>query len=68
MKHLGIAQAVDHPTLGRIELVGQAVSLSRTPSELRLPTPERGEHSDAVLGELGYDAAAILDLRRRGVV
>jgi len=68
VKHLGLAQAVDHPTLGRIELVGQAVTLSRTPSALRLPTPERGEHTDAVLGELGYDAAAIADFRRRGVV
>ncbi|HKO06345.1 MAG TPA: CoA transferase [Alphaproteobacteria bacterium] len=68
VKHLGIAQAVDHPTLGRIELVGQAVSLSRTPSALRMPSPERGEHTDAVLRELGYDAAAILGLRQRGVI
>ncbi len=68
VKHLGIAQPVDHPTLGRIELVGQAVSLSRTPSQLRMPSPERGEHTDAVLGELGYDAAAIASLRQRGVI
>jgi crotonobetainyl-CoA:carnitine CoA-transferase CaiB-like acyl-CoA transferase len=68
VRHLGIAQPVDHPTLGRIELVGQAVSLSRTPSALRMPTPERGEHTDAVLRELGYDAAAILGLRQRGVI
>jgi len=68
VKHLGIAQPVDHPTLGRIELVGQAVSLSRTPSQLRMPSPERGEHTDAVLRELGYDAAAILGLRQRGVI
>ncbi len=31
VRHLGIAQPVEHPTLGPIELVGQAVSLSRTP-------------------------------------
>jgi len=68
VKHLGIAQTVDHPTLGRIELVGQAVSLSRTPSALRMPSPERGEHTDAVLHELGYDAAAIASLRQRGVI
>ena len=68
VRHLGIAQAVDHPKLGRIELVGQAVTLSRTPSALRTATPERGEHTEAVLAELGYDKAAIASLRQRGVI
>jgi formyl-CoA transferase len=68
VKHIGIAQSVDHPTLGRIEVVGQPVTLSRTPSAIRTPTPERGEHTDAVLRELGYDDRAIAGLRDRGVV
>ena len=37
------------------------------PAELR-PTPDQGEHTEAVLSELGYDAEAIERLRRRGVV
>jgi crotonobetainyl-CoA:carnitine CoA-transferase CaiB-like acyl-CoA transferase len=36
------------------------------PEELR-PTPDQGEHTDAVLRELGYDASAIEALRRSGV-
>jgi formyl-CoA transferase len=68
VRHLGIAQAVDHPTLGRMKLVGQAMTLSRTPSELASASPERGEHTDAVLGELGYDADAIARLRAKGVI
>lgn len=32
------------------------------------PPPRFGEHSDAILGELGYDDAAIAALRRDGVV
>jgi itaconate CoA-transferase len=32
------------------------------------PTPELGQHTDAILGELGYDAAAIAGLRERGAV
>ena len=68
VKHLGVAQAVDHPELGRVELVGQAARLSRTPARLDTATPGLSEHTDAVLGELGYGAADIAALRERGVV
>jgi crotonobetainyl-CoA:carnitine CoA-transferase CaiB-like acyl-CoA transferase len=44
------------------------VDLSRTPWELRTPTPEKGEHTDAVLSALGYDATAIAGLRARGAI
>ncbi len=68
VRHIGIAQPVEHPSLGRIELVGQAVTLSRTPSKLKTATPERGEHTDAVLRELGYDGEAIAALRAKKVI
>jgi itaconate CoA-transferase len=32
------------------------------------PIPSLGQHTDAILGELGYDEATIGDWRRRGVV
>jgi crotonobetainyl-CoA:carnitine CoA-transferase CaiB-like acyl-CoA transferase len=68
VRHIGIAEQVDHPSLGPIEVVGQAVTLSRTPSAIRSATPERGEHTDAVLRELGYDATAIAAFRSKGVI
>ena len=68
VRHLGMATPVEHRTLGETFVVNQAVGLSRTPCRMRRATPDKGEHTEEVLGELGYDAHAIADLRRRGVV
>ena len=70
VQHLAIAYPMQHPTLGAVKVVGQAVHLSRTPQppQARLPTPEMGEHNNDVLGSLGYDGDAIAGLRERGVI
>jgi formyl-CoA transferase len=65
---LGMAQPVMHPELGRQELVGQGVNLSRTPAQLRKHAPDAGEHTREILEQLGYAAAAIDDLKKRGVI
>ena len=68
VKHLQMAHPVHSPKLGDIELIGQAINMSRTPFEMRSATPEQGEHTEAVLKEAGYDAAAIASFRQRGVI
>jgi crotonobetainyl-CoA:carnitine CoA-transferase CaiB-like acyl-CoA transferase len=68
VKHLHVTRHVPHKVLGDIEVIGQAVELSRTPWGVHSPTPEPGEHSDEVLRELGYGAAEIADLRTRKVI
>ena len=67
-RHLGIATPVHHPELGDIEVVGQPVGLSRTPSEIRSATPARGGETDEVMHEFGYSDAQIADLRARLVI
>src|SRR5712672_1435549 len=51
VKHLKMAHPVTSPKLGPIELIGQAINMSRTPFEMRSATPEQGEHTEAVLKE-----------------
>jgi formyl-CoA transferase len=70
VRHLGIARQVEHGTLGTLGVVGQPINMSAAPQPetLRMATPELGEHTDAVLAELGYDAAAIADLRMTNVI
>jgi crotonobetainyl-CoA:carnitine CoA-transferase CaiB-like acyl-CoA transferase len=68
VQHLGMARAIDNPKRGRKEHLGQAVRLSRTDWALRLPTPEHGEHTDAVMRELGYGEAEVAGFRARKVI
>jgi crotonobetainyl-CoA:carnitine CoA-transferase CaiB-like acyl-CoA transferase len=68
VKHLGIAATVEHPKLGRKQILANAATLSRTPARVATPTPEIGEHTDEVLRELEYSAEEIEKLRKGGVV
>ncbi len=68
VQHLHMAVPVHHPVLGDIELVNQPIELSRTPSEIRTATPECGEHTNAIMHELGYSDGQIADLRKRIVI
>jgi crotonobetainyl-CoA:carnitine CoA-transferase CaiB-like acyl-CoA transferase len=68
VKHLNITRHVPHKVLGDVEVIGQAVELSRTPWGIHSPTPEPGEHNDEILHGLGYGVAEIADLRARKVV
>ena len=70
VKHLQMARSVDHGSLGEIDLVGQAINLSRTPEpeRLRMATPEFGEHTNEILQELGYDLDQLEALKKREVI
>ena len=68
VQHLALAQPVVHPRLGPQRLVGTPINLSGVADGIRGATPEAGQHTDAVLAELGHDAASIAALRARGVV
>ena len=64
VQHLGIVQGVTMKDKSQMNLIGQPVGLSRTPSRLAVRPPELGEHTDAVLKEFGFKAREIAALRK----
>jgi crotonobetainyl-CoA:carnitine CoA-transferase CaiB-like acyl-CoA transferase len=69
VQYLKIRRPVDHPNLGTYDIVGQPIHMSAYPQPERLrPTPDQGQHTDEVLRELGYAAAAIAELHQKRVV
>lgn len=67
--HRQMLQFVEHTTLGRIPQVGHAQKFSGTPSQMILPPPVLGEHTDELLRDvLHYTDDEIGELRRSHVV
>jgi crotonobetainyl-CoA:carnitine CoA-transferase CaiB-like acyl-CoA transferase len=66
--HHDMVHEYDHPEAGRLRLMGQPLVFDGTPTRDPGAPPTLGEHTDDVLRDLGYDAAAITDLRARGIV
>lgn len=65
----GYLQDVEYPGLPRpATLVTPGVELSATPASIRARAPRIGEHSEAILGELGFTPAEIAALRRASVL
>ncbi len=53
VQHLGMVKELDHPKVGKIKLLGGAVTFSDTPAEILTPAPTHGQHTDEVLAKYG---------------
>jgi crotonobetainyl-CoA:carnitine CoA-transferase CaiB-like acyl-CoA transferase len=61
---------LDHPTEGRLKLIGFPWKFRRTPASIRLAHPDVGQHTEEILDELGYsseEAAAFVSSGAVGV-
>jgi crotonobetainyl-CoA:carnitine CoA-transferase CaiB-like acyl-CoA transferase len=69
VRHVGIEWPMPHPQMGAVSLVGPPIRFSahpRAPSPR--PAPQQGDHTDAILRELGYTDQRIAELRASIVV
>jgi crotonobetainyl-CoA:carnitine CoA-transferase CaiB-like acyl-CoA transferase len=68
VQHLGMEHPVYHPELGQINLVGQAIKLSAHESRKGIPTPERSQHTNEILSDMGLSSTEIQSLSDEGVI
>ena len=68
VKHLGIAQSIDTIPFGQTKLVGQPFNLSRSPSIMKQRPPEKGEHNEDVLLDLGYSSEELDELKSKNII
>jgi crotonobetainyl-CoA:carnitine CoA-transferase CaiB-like acyl-CoA transferase len=67
VRHHDMVHEYDHPDVGRLRLMGQPIAFRGTPTRDPGPPPTLGQHTDAVLQELGYTDEEITGLVARGV-
>ena len=68
VKHLGIAQEIETIPFGETKLVGQPFNLSRSSSSMKRRPPEKGEHNEDVLGDLGFGAEELDALKEKNII
>jgi crotonobetainyl-CoA:carnitine CoA-transferase CaiB-like acyl-CoA transferase len=70
--HFAAREAIvstSHPRFGTLRMQNVAPRLSATPSSIRTPAPEIGQHNDEIYRELlGIDPTAIAAYRAGGVI
>jgi formyl-CoA transferase len=67
LRATGTVVEIDHPQRGKYLSVGNPIKMSDSPTDVTR-SPLLGEHTDEVLGQLGYAAEAIAALRAEKVI
>jgi formyl-CoA transferase len=69
IQHLGMDWSIETgDERGTLHVVGEPMSLSRTPTRLAAPPPRLGQHTDEVLKEFGFAAGEIEQLKQAKVI
>lgn len=61
-------KTINHPKAGEIRVLDFPARLSQTPAEAKTAPPLLGEHTAAILGQLGYEEKELEELARAGII
>ena len=67
VRHLDLVEELDHPQAGKLQFVGGPVRYDGLIKAQATPPPLLGEHSTAILKELGYGPADVEELVKQGI-
>lgn len=67
VRHLDLVEELAHPQAGKLQFVGGPVRYDGLTKEQSMPPPLLGEHSAAILKELGYGQSTIDELVVSGI-
>jgi formyl-CoA transferase/CoA:oxalate CoA-transferase len=66
--HCNMIRDIPHPTVAGLRAPASPLKLSDGPSSIRLPPPDNGEHTEAILLEQGYTQDEIANLEADGAI
>ena len=67
-QHRRVLEEVETPDVGTIKIFNMTAKFSKTPAEITAPPPHLSEHTEAILGELGYTADEMKVLKEKQVI
>ena len=67
-QHQQMRVNIEHPQLGRMDVLGFPIKFTDDPCRMHRPPPLLGADTEAILGEIGRDQAAIAALRAAKVI
>ena len=68
IKHLKMVEELKPINQDKVSLLGQPVIMSRSSSEIKLRSPESGEHNKQILEEIGYSKDEITDFYKSNII
>ena len=66
VRNNALIEVIEQPRLGNVRQARPAARFDQTPAAIAGPAPRIGEHTDAILGQIGYSTAEIRTLKTAG--
>ncbi len=68
LRHREMVVDMEYEGMGRYQMQGIPVKLSKTPGQVRMGCPHQGEHNEEIYGGLGLSQERLAQLKRDGVI